>query len=110
MNNYIYFVFKEYNLNLLIFLYKNIFFNYYFYIKILIINILNYILNLKYLLLFKFNIQDISNFFIKFLQNIKNKVIFFKSNYYYFKKQKLIRKKKRRIPLYSFLSTNLKRN
>ena len=110
MNNYIYFVFKEYNLNLLIFLYKNIFFNYYFYIKILIINILNYILNLKYLLLFKFNIQDISNFFIKFLQNIKNKVIFFKSNYFYFKKQKLIRRRKRRIPLISLLSTNLKRN
>jgi hypothetical protein len=100
----------EYNINLLKFLYKNIFFNYYFNLKIKIINILNLILNLKYLLFFKFNIQDIIKNVFKFIQNIKNKFIYFKSNYYYFKKQKLIRRRKRRVPLVSLLSTNLKRN
>ena len=44
------------------------------------------------------------------MQNVKNKMVFFKSNTYYFKKQKLIRRRKRRIPLFSLFSTNLKRN
>jgi hypothetical protein len=109
-NSLVFSIFFKYNINLLKFLYKNIFFNYYFYIKVLIINILNSILNLKYILYFKFNIQDIFPYFTKYLQNIKSKFVYFKSNYYYYKKQKLIRKRKRRIPLVALLSTNLKRN
>ena len=93
------------------FLYKIVFFNYYYYnIKLNTINILNLILNLKYLLYLKLNLHEFLEYIMKFLQNIKNKIIYFKSNYYYFKKQKLTRKRKRRIPLISLLSTNLKRN
>jgi hypothetical protein len=111
LNNFILLIFIEYKIDLLHFLYKIIFFNYYYYnIKLNTINILNLILNLKCLLYFKFNIHEFLEYIIKFLQNIKNKIIYFKSNYYYFKKQKLIRKRKRRIPLISLLSTNLKRN
>ena len=80
------------------------------FIKKNIINILNLILDLKYLLYFKFNINDFLQYFFKFMQNIKNKIIYFKSNYYYFKKQKLIRRRKKRTPLITLLSTNLKRN
>jgi len=110
INNFIFFISIEYNLTIIKSLYKLIFFNYYYHVKIITIEILNYIINLKFLLYFKFNIQNIFHFLIKYMQNIKNKIIYFKSNYYYFKKQKLIRKRKRHIPLYSFLSTNLKRN
>ncbi len=74
------------------------------------IEILNFILNFKFLLFFKFNIEYLLEYLIKFLQNVKNKIIYFKSNHYYFKKQKLIRKRKRHVPLISLLSTNLKRN
>ena len=95
---------------MMLFLYKLILFNYYFYIKLIIINILNYIVDLKYLLLLKFNTLEYVKNILEYIQNIKNKIIYNKSNYYYFKKQKLLRKRKRRIPLYSFLSTNLKRN
>jgi hypothetical protein len=109
-NNFIFLVIKNYNIKMMGFLYKLILFNYYFYIKIMIINILNFITDLKYLLLFKFKIQDFIKYIFKYIQNIKNKIIFNKSNYYFFKKQKLIKKRKKHIPLYSFLSTNLKRN
>jgi hypothetical protein len=95
---------------MILFLYKLILFNYYFYIKLIIINILDFIVDLKYLLLFKFNIQEFLKNIFHYIQNVKNKIIYNKSNYYYFKKQKLIRKRKKRVPLYSFLSTNLKRN
>jgi hypothetical protein len=100
----------EYNIDKLFFLYKLIFFNYFFNVKINVIKILNYIIDLKDFLNNKFNIKEFSNFIMKYIQNIKNRMIYFKSNYYYFKKQKLIRKRKRRVPLVSLLSTNLKRN
>jgi hypothetical protein len=74
------------------------------------INILNFIIDLKYLLYFKLHIEEIFQYLIKYLQNINNKLIYFKSNYYYFKKQKLIKKRKRRVPIISLLSTTLKRN
>jgi hypothetical protein len=74
------------------------------------INILNFFLDLKYLFYFKLNIEEIFQYLIKYFQNIKNKIIYFKSNYYFFKKQKLIKKRKRRVPLTALLSTGLKRN
>lgn len=73
-------------------------------------NIVNILADLNYLIYFKLNIEEIFQYLIKYLQNIKNKIIYFKSNYYYFKKQKLIKKRKRRIPLTALLSTTLKRN
>jgi hypothetical protein len=94
----------------MLFLYKLILFNYFFHIKIIIINIFNFIIDLKYLLLFKLNIQEFLKNIFKYIQNFKNKIIYNKSNYYYFKKQRLVRKRKKHVPLYSFLSTNLKRN
>jgi hypothetical protein len=109
-NSFFFSIYKQYNLKMILFLYKLILFNYYFYIKLIIINILDFIVDLKYLLLFKFNIQEFLKNIFHYIQNVKNKIIYNKSNYYYFKKQKLIRKRKKRVPLYSFLSTNLKRN
>jgi hypothetical protein len=110
MNNYIVILIIEYNFNLFKILYKILFLDYYIFIKIYIINILNLILDFKYLLYFKFNINDFLQYFYKYIQNIKNKILYFKSNYYYFKKQKLVRRRKKRVPLMSLLSTNLKRN
>jgi hypothetical protein len=109
-NNIIIFTYKNYNIKTIINIYKLILFNYFLYIKFIIINILNCIIDLKYLLFYKFNIQEYLKYIFKYIQNVKNKIIYHKSNYYFFKKQKLIRRGKRRVPLYSFLSTNLKRN
>jgi hypothetical protein len=109
-NNYFLLLGLEYNIKIIQSLYKLIFFNYYLNIKVMIMAIFNYIIDLKILLLFKYNIQEKLQLLIKYTQNVKNKMIYLKSNYYYFKKQKLLRKRKRHVPLYSFLSTNLKRN
>jgi hypothetical protein len=75
-----------------------------------IIIISNLIINVKKMQFLTFNIQEYFKYIIKYIQNIKNRIIFFKSNYYFLKKQKLIRRRKRHVALYSFLSTNLKRN
>jgi hypothetical protein len=109
-NNFIFLLYLKNRINTINLLYKLNFLNYYFYIKINMINILNFIIDLKYLLYFKLNIEEIFQYLIKYLQNINNKLIYFKSNYYYFKKQKLIKKRKRRVPIMSLLSTTLKRN
>ena len=110
MNNFIFFIYMDYNFDILKSLYKLIFFNYFFFIKMNMLNIFNFIIDFKYLFFFNFNIEETLNFFVKYMQNIKNKFIYFKSNYYFFKKQKLLRRRKRHVPLYSFLSTTLKRN
>jgi len=110
VNNLITTIFLEYKFNILKFLYKLVFFSYYSKIKFNMIKILNSILNLKFLSYIEFNCKIFCKYFIKYLQNIKNKLVYFKSSHYYYKKQKLIRRRKRHTPLVSFLSTSLKRN
>jgi hypothetical protein len=78
---------------------------YFFYFNI------KFLYKLNNIILLKIYIEKLLHYYLKILFNIKNSLVYFKSNYYFFRKQKILNrfkyhKKKKLLIFMSFLQTN----